>query len=135
MANLLDETKNGYLFLAIPDKRHTLDSNRISTSLAHFLMDFNDSSSLPSLEHVIDFSYHWNTIYKDIFDNSCKVGFATILNSLGNADVHCHVWTDQEFLDQITQLTKSKIIDELELVGFQHTPVGYNEFSVVLRKI
>lgn len=126
---------NGIAFLAVPDKRRTNDKNRPSTTIDHLLMDFYDGCRYPSIEHIMDFHRHWLEIetgkaleIAGVFD------YASNFHASGKADVHCHVWDDNQFRDQFRTLSTQKLLGDLELTAFDETHSEYNEFVAIFKK-
>lgn len=50
--------KGGMLYLVIPDKRTNFDRNRVRTSLAHLIGDYEKPSLTRDEEHYIDYAIH-----------------------------------------------------------------------------
>lgn len=121
------------IFLTIPDKRATSDATRPTTTIDHLLMNYYEQSQYPKLENILEFHRHW-------IGNAEKTGpmsiaeaytYATEYCESGLADVHCHVWTDDEFRDQLTQLLEANFLPGLALARFEPMTL-LNEFTVVL---
>lgn len=132
---LADLTRRGParpVFLAIPDKRQTSDRLRPSTTIDHLLMDHSDDCRYPPIEHIIEFHRFWLEDQTgtplplvDAFD------YAVSLHAGGTADVHCHVWTDDEFREQFEALGDGGFLGDLRLLDFEPTLPGFNEFVAV----
>lgn len=126
----------GLIFLAIPDKRFTSDKGRPSTTIDHTLMHYHDKVRTPSLQQVTEFHRHW--IGGDNGPDSVPIQdaykYASDLIASGQADVHCHVWTDDEFRKSIVTLLQAGFLPGLEFKAFQPTDNGFIEFVVVLMR-
>lgn len=125
----------GIVVFAIPDKRRTPDVGRQSTTTEHLLSDYYNDYRYPSVEHILEFSKHWisdvrtmsETSASDFYQWACKNHHS------GTADVHCHVWTDAEFFDQIEWLLSIGFFWGQSIAAKQMTESGYNEFMIALR--
>lgn len=131
VSNLLKP--GGSLFLTIPDKRFIHeDCHRENTSLAHLLSDFAENSETASFDHYFD--YIFGLEFDKVKDLEGLIERSRGLFRTGSLDIHCHVWTDQSFRQQLEFITSREWIPcKIKLSG--HTPPGYNEFTVVLRRI
>jgi SAM-dependent methyltransferase len=125
----------GIVFLTVPDKRSTPDRNRPSTSIEHLLMDHHDGCRYPTIEHIVEFHRHW---MRESHGTEVPLHEAYALArdqfASGQADVHCHVWTDAEFREQFEGLLNAGMLPGLSLAAFEETPDGFNEFSIVFRR-
>lgn len=135
LGKLLREGASGFVILAAPDKRQTLDATRNSTSIEHILMDFHDKCAHPTIEHIMEFGHHWSQDFRDMRQRSLNEFYSWAARHVSSeeADAHCHVWTDQEFIDQMKELTASGIIGNLSVAATQPTMEGYNEFMIAFR--
>jgi len=122
----------GIIMLAIPDKRSTPDTLRPSTSIEHLLGDHFDGCQYPSVEHIMEFAKCWVDEVKAM-STAAAYRWAQSNYRSGQADVHCHVWTDEEFFRQIKQLMEDDILSGLRIAATERTPKGYNEFTIALR--
>lgn len=133
LARLLKPCR-GVLVLSVPDKRATLDALRPSTTLEHLLSDYYEDCRYPTVEHILEFGKYWSTELAKVWESSRSAAFEWACGNhrSGQADAHCHVWTDDQFFLQI-ELLAGDILREFSVVAKQATPPGYNEFTVALR--
>ncbi|MEP0883663.1 class I SAM-dependent methyltransferase [Trichocoleus sp. ST-U3] len=125
----------GVIIIACPDKRRTFDASRPSTTIEHLLDDYYNNCNYPSLEHILEFAkaasddLRQKSIKspKEFYEWGCK-NFES-----GMADAHCHVWTDEEFFNQISYLIEAGMIEGLEIVDKQYNNIVYNEFLIALK--
>jgi SAM-dependent methyltransferase len=122
----------GQIVLAIPDKRSTPDALRPSTTIEHLLGDHFDGCRYPAVEHIMEFAKYWVDEVKTM-STAAAYRWAQSNYRSGQADVHCHVWTDEEFFHQIEQLMEGDILNGLRIAARERTPEGYNEFTIALR--
>jgi SAM-dependent methyltransferase len=130
LRNLLNPDGPGIIFIAAPDKRCTHDLARPTTSLEHLLSDYFEDARYPSIEHILEFRKHW--VPGEDIPIVERYGFAVNNFNSGRADVHCHVWSDHEFFDQINQLCVGRILENMGVAKSQGTLPGYNEFTICL---
>lgn len=125
----------GSVMLTVPDKRQTPDRTRPSTSLDHLVGEYHDKCRYPSIEHIMEFHRHWMSDQLG-YDFPLEEAFtyACAFHASGEADVHCHVWTDAEFHDQIARLIKAEMLPGLSIALFEATQEGFNEFTIILQK-
>jgi SAM-dependent methyltransferase len=122
----------GIIVLAIPDKRSTLDALRPSTTIEHLLGDHFNGCRYPSVEHIMEFAKCWVDEVKAM-SPAAAYRWAQGNYRSGQADVHCHVWTDEEFFHQMEQLVEGGILRGLSVAATERTPDGFNEFTIALR--
>jgi hypothetical protein len=131
---LLNPGPGRVIFLTLPDKRATPDATRPSTSLDHLIMDHYDQCRYPTIEHILEFHRHW-------IGHERGTGPISVAEALphaksnyesGSADAHCHVWTGDEFRQQVVALIDADLLPGLELALFDPMKL-LNEFCVVLR--
>lgn len=116
----------GTLFYAIPDKRHTFDSERPETPFEHTLADYVEGPQKSAGAHYLE----WVKYIEKIEDHKEAVEKAdSILKS--DARIHFHVWTSESFSGFLAGAVKT-----LENAFRIETliPGNGNEFIVVLRK-
>lgn len=135
LAQLLDP--GGLLFIALPDKRETPDASRASTTLARLVERQVEQVKTPSMSEIAEFSLAWNQTYRDQFDESMQEFFHEVRSQqlFGDPDVHCNVWSDDEFLEQVRQLIRGGFLEGLEIVEAEPTKAPFNEFYVLLRRL
>lgn len=122
------------IFLTLPDKRATPDATRPSTSLEHLIMDHHDQCRYPTIEHILEFHRHWLGHERGTGPLSLAeaLPYAKSNYESGSADAHCHVWTGDEFREQIEELIEADLLPGLELALFEPMEL-LNEFCVVLK--
>ena len=122
----------GKVFLAVPDQRMTPDKERPPVTLDHLLMDFRNKCRYPSVEHIMEFHR-----YCLEFENGRRLpiqeayAYAVDYHDQGNADVHCHAWSDDLFYHQFSTLCENGFLGDISLEGFEKTPDGFNEFVAI----
>jgi len=125
----------GALFLTIPDKRFIQeDCRRETTPFPHLLTDFEENPKALSFDHYVDFV--WGIESEPRADLQGLIEKAKGLFDSGTFDIHSHIWTDFSFKYQIEYLQKQwdpKF--EILLCSSTPYPAGYNEFTVILRKL
>jgi SAM-dependent methyltransferase len=131
--NLLNP--GGIILIACPDKRRTFDASRPSTTIEHLLDDYYNNCNYPSLEHILEFSKAASEELMQKSTNSPKEFYEWCCKNFesGLADAHCHVWTDEEFFNQIEYLIKGGIIEGLQIIAQQYNDISYNEFLIALK--
>lgn len=122
------------IFLTLPDKRATPDATRPSTTLDHLIMDHYDQCRYPTIEHILEFHRHWLGHQKGTGPLSVAeaLPFAKSNYESGTADAHCHVWTGDEFREQVDALIEANLLPGLELTYFEPMKL-LNEFCVILK--
>ena len=131
LKSLLSSGVGRLIFLTIPEKRETFDRARASTNIDHILMDYHDGAVTPSFEHVLEFHRHWAGGGQNLVSIEDGFLYSKEYIKSGQADVHCHVWTDEEFFNMCQELIIYGFFPGLSIVNFQPTPPGFNEFTVV----
>jgi hypothetical protein len=134
LAGLLDSKKPSFIVLAVPDKRHTFDCTRSSTTLEHLLCDYYQNSRYPSIEHILDHGKHWSKDLRTLYESSASAYYRNVIQNYesGEADAHCHVWMDHEYFDQIRWLVSSGLLSGMKVLANEETPSGFNEFMVAI---
>jgi predicted SAM-dependent methyltransferase len=114
----------GIVYLAVPDKRFTFDSNRPVTGLQHLIRDYREGPGWSREEHFKD----WRALAEDKFRDDPARSMETLKD--GSYSIHFHVWTFAEVLELIMYLKR-----DLRLV-FEPEKIicGKSEMIVVLRK-
>lgn len=116
--------RNGTLYWAIPDKRHTFDNVRNLTTVDHINNDFKRGGKYSRKAHY----YEW--VEKIIgLKNSAAVKKSKELMST-KYSIHFHVWTSKSFLEFLlfTKKTYKFPFTILKVVA------NINEFIVILKK-
>ncbi|MCB9725706.1 MAG: methyltransferase domain-containing protein [Spirochaetaceae bacterium] len=126
----------GHLFIALPDKRETPDVVRASTTLPRLVERQLERATRPSMSEIAEFSLAWNEIYRAQYQRSMKDFFQEIRSQqlFGEPDVHCNVWRDEEFRDQVEALITGGYVEGLEIIDFVPTAKPFNEFYLMLRR-
>lgn len=137
----------GHLFLSIPDKRYTFDVARRNSTFIDMLRNYEESVRKPDFYQILDhFYYHkavtavevWEGKHQDKLKRmrySTKQAVEVAENHARQsyADVHCHVFTCDTFVEVLTPLTELGKI-KFELIMIDETVPMTNEFHVLLKK-
>jgi len=126
----------GTLFIALPDKRETLDAARPSTPLARLVERQYDRTNRPTLTELAEFSLAWHEDFRKQYKESMKEFFHAMRSHqlFGVPDIHCNVWRDEEFFEQVHELIRGKYLPDLQVIATQPTRKPFNEFYVALRR-
>jgi SAM-dependent methyltransferase len=122
----------GVILLAIPDKRHTFDAPRVVTPIEHILNDYYQKARDQSIEHIMQCS---PCVISDLKHLGPAELYAWAKQNYesGAADVHCHVWTDADFFDQIDEIMKAGLLPGVSVACREYNKPGFNEFRIALR--
>lgn len=138
---------NGYVFLSIPDKRYTFDVMRRETTWVDLYRRYLENATRPDFYDILDHLY----FHKDVSAAELWAGTAeskllrrryapgdAVQVAEGHArkdyaDVHCHVFTRDSFVEAFAVLGELQLF-ELDLKEVTHVVSGSNEFHVVLVK-
>ncbi|HZR82211.1 MAG TPA: methyltransferase domain-containing protein [Candidatus Binatia bacterium] len=122
----------GVLVIMLPDKRRTHDEPRPVTSLQHLLNDFHEKPTYPSVEHIMEYA---PCVIDDLKGKDLGTVFhwARANHATGQADVHCHVWRDEDFFAQVDQLIAMGVLANVAAAGRWHNRGEFNEFMLALR--
>jgi SAM-dependent methyltransferase len=114
----------GVLYLAIPDKRYTFDSERPITPLQHLLLDHVEGPAWSKRQHFEEWAQFVNHV-------SGAHAIRTEADRLIEMDysVHYHVWTQAEILELVSMLHIR--LQSFDLEVFVRNGI---EVIVVLRK-
>jgi rhamnosyltransferase len=138
----------GYLYLAVPDRRYTFDIARPATPLSHFLDDYQQNVKTADFDHVFEHIYlkrdittgdAWNNKVADkinIKRFSAEDAYQRTIYEMEPGkypEVHCHVFTSQDFLNIVNTLIEMKLID-YTVHKFEDVSRPYNEFILILKK-
>lgn len=92
----------GCLYLTVPDKRHTFDVGRPSTTQEHLLADFNAGVELSRADHYREWVLY---VAKEVegasFDREVERLMAM------NYSIHFHSWTQREMLEMLLLVQKN----------------------------
>lgn len=127
----------GIAFLAIPDKRRTLDATRPSTTIDHLLASHYQRARAPALAQLMEFARTWSDTWKTLAAESPREFYAWAVREFeaGHGDVHCNVWQDVELFAQLDYLIGGGFLPGLEVCARGENRGAYNEFYVALRKV
>lgn len=127
----------GTLFIALPDKRETCDITRSSTTLSKLVERQLEQQTTPSLSDITEFALAWDEGFRKQYEESMQDFFLGLRNHqlFGSPDVHCNVWRDDEFLEQMGELIRGGYLPQLEIVASRPTEYPFNEFYVAFRRL
>jgi SAM-dependent methyltransferase len=113
----------GILYMGVPDKRHTFDSERPLTSLEHVIRDYDEGPEWSVWSHYKE--------YARLVDGADNPPARARELMLKRYSIHYHVWTCESFLEFLdhcrTELSLPFAIEEVEENDF--------EFIVVMSKL
>lgn len=116
--------EGGYLFYALPDKRHTFDKDRELTTYEHLKDEYYNGSAHNRVEHYKEFG----RLVSKVTDEALLEDYVKI-HIEQNRDIHFHVWEYETFLDQILQW-----IDETNLnIDFLEDVQNGIEFILIFK--
>jgi SAM-dependent methyltransferase len=101
----------GVLYLAVPDKRHTFDSDRPVTELEHVLRDFDEGPGVSRREHFEE----WARLVERVPEDDVQRRAAQLMEQ--DYSIHFHVWTQREVLELLTTARERLDLDfDIELM-------------------
>ncbi len=116
---------NGILYLTVPDKRFTFDTERAVTHYEHLKRDYFESPAWSDAEHYRD----WIRSIGKVTDESETDRRARQLQAT-QGNIHFHVWTQREFIELVLNLRRDFHLPiEIEAIV-----KNAQELVVVLRK-
>jgi predicted SAM-dependent methyltransferase len=128
LRNLLRVVRpGGVVYLSVPDKRHTFDSERASTTVEHHLRDHEDGPSGSRHAH-----------YVDVVQNAMKVqGDAAVAAAVLDLEqrsfrIHFHCWSQTEFLQLLVELQARAGFPRFDVAEFV---ANEREMIVVLKRL
>lgn len=126
----------GVVFLAVPDKRHTPDAARPSTTIDELLERSHRRARAPSVAQIMEFARTWSVRRREAFEATPRefLEWAVREHESGEADVHCNVWRDEELFDQLDLLARGGFLPGLEPCLRQPNVPPFNEFYAALRR-
>jgi ubiquinone/menaquinone biosynthesis C-methylase UbiE len=89
----------GVLYLAIPDKRHSFDSERPVTTLEHLMRDYHEGPAWSRRQHFEE----WTRLVNKVQDDDAAEREIE-QNMAIDYSIHYHVWTQTEMLEFIVAL-------------------------------
>ena len=92
--------KGGIIYLAIPDKRFTFDSDRPITKLEHIIKDYTEG---PEWSHDKHF-HEWRILVDRKFRDDPKRHIETLMDN--RYSIHFHVWTYLELFELMIYLKR-----------------------------
>jgi len=103
--------KKGVIYMAVPDKRFTFDSERPVTTLGHLVNDYVQGATRARGEHLKE----WGRLVDRHFSNDAERD----LSQLKRADysIHFHTWTCLELFELLVYL-KRELSFEFEIEEF-----------------
>jgi GT2 family glycosyltransferase len=113
----------GVIYLAVPDKRFTFDSDRQTTPLEHIVRDYEQGPEVSRRQHFEEWARHVEGVPEDRVAER-----ADALEEL-DYSVHTHVFTERELLELL--LFCGERFGELEIEALRRNGL---ETVVVLRK-
>jgi 2-polyprenyl-3-methyl-5-hydroxy-6-metoxy-1,4-benzoquinol methylase len=138
----------GFLYLVVPDKRYTFDILRPLTPLSHILDDYHRNIKKAEVDHVFEQLYLLQDIKaKDVWNGQLS-GLTMkprrsasetyndavhVYDTEQYPEVHCHVFTSQQFMIILQELIEMKLIP-YSISEFEDVINPYNEFIVILQK-
>jgi len=133
--NLLRVVKpGGILYIAVPDKRHTFDCDRQTTSLSHLLKDYENGPTESREQHYRE----WVTLVEPHFGRfgpgaSEKVISERVSQLMSESySIHFHCWTSEAFVEFLEYL-RCKMCMPFSSEFFGEYP-KQKENIVILRK-
>jgi SAM-dependent methyltransferase len=112
----------GHLFYAVPDKRHTFDQPRATTTLAHLTHDHTDGGTSSRVDHYTDYARHVH--------RSGRAEEEGRDLAAAKYSIHFHAWTSTELLELFVHIQQQHE-PNLEVVAAQNFE---DEFILVARK-
>jgi SAM-dependent methyltransferase len=101
----------GVLYLAVPDKRHTFDSDRPVTEFEHLLRDFDEGPEVSRREHFEE----WARLVDKVPEDDVPRRTQQLMQQ--DYSIHFHVWTQREALELLTAVRDRFDLDfDLELM-------------------
>jgi hypothetical protein len=139
--------ENGYIFLAVPDRRYTFDYLRPETTIGDVLRAYRDKMNKPDLVQIFEHMYYWRPIkagdaWAGRIPDLLKQPRQNIRQAMVTAEqrsrlphvsVHCNVYTYQSFLTLFSELLELDML-QVEIAHSRDVHDGENEFHVLLRK-
>lgn len=144
-------TPSGYIFLAIPDRRYTLDYLRRESSPIDLMRSFKSNARLPDVYAVADFYFYKRNINgRDVWRNPAHVSkelgelsptlpeaFAKAERSLASGsehvNIHCNVFSYPTFAELWKGISQTGLL-HLDLDTIADVQRDGNEFWALLGK-
>ncbi len=116
--------RGGILYLAVPDKRFTFDTDRPITKLEHILKDYNEGAACSHREHYAEWAHFIDKKSEDTIEKYIDM----LINS--GYSIHFHVWTYLELFELIIYM-KRQLNFDFEVKEFAFTD---NESIFIIKK-
>lgn len=87
---------DGIIYVAVPDKRHSIDSQRPRTPLSHLIDDFNNNVDPSDKTHFDEAIQQWNHPHANA---KSKEHYTQLVLEKPESRVHHHVWIDEDIKD------------------------------------
>jgi SAM-dependent methyltransferase len=101
----------GVIYLAVPDKRHTFDSDRPVTEFEHVLRDFDEGPEVSRRDHFEE----WARLVDRVPEDEVPRRAEQLMEQ--EYSIHFHVWTQREALELLTALRERLHLDfDIELM-------------------
>jgi SAM-dependent methyltransferase len=101
----------GVLYLAVPDKRHTFDSDRPVTPFEHLLRDFDQGPQVSRRDHFEE----WARLVDRVPADEVSRRAEQLMEQ--DYSIHYHVWTQREALELLTTVRERLELDfDIELM-------------------
>jgi SAM-dependent methyltransferase len=114
---------DGILYMAVPDKRYTFDTERDITSLEHLMRDYTEGPQWSRAMHFKEAAADKNKTPQEVEARAAEL-------QQQDYSIHFHVWTQTEFLEMLLHCREALSFPfDIEL--FQKNGI---EYIVVLRK-
>lgn len=101
----------GVLYLALPDKRHTFDSDRPVTPFEHLLSDFHQGPQVSRRDHFEE----WVRLVEHVAEDEVPRRAERLMEQ--DYSIHFHVWTQREALELLMAVRERFELDfDIELM-------------------
>lgn len=101
----------GVLYLALPDKRHTFDSDRPVTPFEHLLSDFHQGPQVSRRDHFEE----WARLVEHVAEDEVPRRAERLMEQ--DYSIHFHVWTQREALELLMAVRERFELDfDIELM-------------------
>jgi hypothetical protein len=92
----------GILFMAVPDKRHTFDRNRMVTSLEHLIRDHRQGPEWSRRDHFRE----WARLAERVLEAEIEERVDHLMAT--DHSIHFHVWTEIELLELLAHCHRNE---------------------------
>jgi len=115
----------GIIYMAVPDKRYSFDSERPLTSLDHLIRDYKEGPQWSREAHFEE----WVRLVEKTNTNEVEKRIQQLLAI--DYSIHFHVWNQEKFMELLLYChEQAQLRLEIELIQ-----KSLNEFITVIRKI